>query len=1432
MSNSPVEAISSRRASNLKTWTPDAKRQSTIMTDGQGSSPEPLRRMGSLNSIGWRKNVLQRGCSRQGSRSLHVPAGDEDKPKWSQRTFGNAQEVILSDTDSDIEVNPDQEDEELDKALHEVTASGRLAIDQMKHLGPRLRIHSIFDNVSNESLVAAMRHATMHVVGEGEFLWSKRSTHSSQTKTSRINSKESGEAMPDITGVLEESQPFIVLLSGVLYVLQDQDQVVEVSPGLSVSTADGDILSIIAMEDCQIIVASCHTIQEELKIVDAARADVLAELRRLRPPSTWPESLINRFAVFLRDMPFFEDHEIGIVRRITRNLRYSVCDNGESLPFLSKVRGGNKPNQKALDRDEDTLVIFLGGSAGTYEQVDDIDRQRVAQTFDEAQDSGEEDSQGDQLRDVMKSPSESGPVNIRQSASAQPFGRKFQKKPSKHFERMASRRLDRQGTRDGNSKSFEQQGSKILTGGKAFSRETTPVSSAGSAMVRKGMTEPPMKGLNANNADLLDFNLDLDEVMADQVGQHDAQVQKVRYLKRKGELGIYQVLGERYLLDPDSTTSGPIIRCEGHCEVLVLYVSDYLRCLTDQMLEKQRMVYALKHVPPSHPGEPHQRSEEQLILLSKMIAKCPEFADLPRSTLMQVVGAATYLQCSSEHVLCRQGEVGNKLFAIIEGRVGIHVQVQGQQQVASKPKRPMGLKKILQSSDKGAVRAGILDVMRKHFDSPLEKREVDNLPKGPPGSPSPPSSSRRRVSIRSPTDENIHTLGNPAALARSTSPSDSPTEASPEAKRTPLATMAKKGSASSKFKKAASMISKASSVSKRFTRQSSAAGNELLSPTNSSTGGISRQLSPASMSESSCQLSVLDTESVSRSPSEGRSNSGRQQESLSRTSVLKAMLKKQESGTKSVDGSKRSVAARRSTLRRQASSDSQDKDRAVIARGRFQTIVRKACISFQASGKGLLGDLVNRLSAGACFGAKTLLKREARTASCKTIEACKLLVVTRDDYVALMNSKGEAAASEAMEFLCKYLLRLGPSNHKGPAKDRLPLSLQQRLERCSKEMKAITAERGTVLVCHGAETCEYVWWLRKGTLAICNPPAMPESKNPIGKGCRPKPLRNTYAAMSVSRVVSCPGELIGATHAILGYAEPATVRVESACADLYKVPLAEMKRLMPSRFVQHRNGIMNTREEQRATDETPKDLLTAMSNASRKMTKPVGVDLALMEAKHAAFEAATDFAGAFRDGEVQPGIQANLKPPNSARSARSRPPLSARSRATEGSLEGTATLGAGTRDAATKSSRKEASYMDRLQNALTVLEQAQTNMGVVVDSGPTRNVKSRAPPDTSASHFRAQILQAMGESSEACNAIQRLAKEAQLDPKKENIELWLKKYMFSPLISHNPELQDLNLLVRNHLHEKKRPVSAQRVREQSANNNLPGISRFEKRSYV
>lgn len=59
------------------------------------------------------------------------------------------------------------------------------------------------------------------------------------------------------------------------------------------------------------------------------------------------------------------------------------------------------------------------------------------------------------------------------------------------------------------------------------------------------------------------------------------------------------------------------------------------------------------------------------------VRNTPELKNFEQDALMQVLGAATFINAAPGHVLCHQGEVGDRFFAIIEGMVSILVSEAG-----------------------------------------------------------------------------------------------------------------------------------------------------------------------------------------------------------------------------------------------------------------------------------------------------------------------------------------------------------------------------------------------------------------------------------------------------------------------------------------------------------------------------------------------------------------------------------------------------------------------------------------------------------------------------------------------------------------------------------------------------------------------------------
>ena len=260
--------------------------------------------------------------------------------------------------------------------------------------------------------------------------------------------------------------------------------------------------------------------------------------------------------------------------------------------------------------------------------------------------------------------------------------------------------------------------------------------------------------------------------------------------------------------------------------------------------------------------------------------------------------------------------------------------------------------------------------------------------------------------------------------------------------------------------------------------------------------------------------------------------------------------------------------------------------------GLFWSGIKKRLSSAAPAAKDL-GKVVNRMGPGAAFGAKTLLKKDARTASVQTVEATKLLVVTREDYVGLMSSMEEARAREAAEFLCRHVLMVEVRSSSNRALDNLHPALRQRMARTSKAMTNHTLDRGMVLLTHDTDTSDTVHILRKGSWAFCYPNEQ--------QGSPSRWHRSQVASMNASQVVSTPGELVGAHKALLDCKEPATVRVESASCEVYRVPWTELQRVLTSRVLSLMKDKLRRCHDLRsgvAATRSPKDMLSLAVSSS------------------------------------------------------------------------------------------------------------------------------------------------------------------------------------------------------------------------------------------
>ncbi|CAJ1436843.1 unnamed protein product [Effrenium voratum] len=1002
-------------------------------------------------------------------------------------------------------------------------------------------------------------------------------------------------------GMLEAETPICIVVEGKVNVSSpNMPEGGKVFKGGVVNAADSDVLGIIATESCAVLYADIGKVEQDMLAARLARLQVEGELRRGRPPSTWPEDLITQLVMSVCYLPFFEDLDHKQLRYLVRSLRFRRVRQGDSL-------GENLPRPDAA---EGNLVSFWSGK----------------------------------------------------------------------YRRVVS---------------------------------------DNTAMIRVQLEIIAI----AEDGDLPELDDEL---------HHQEEDNGRRYLKRYGDLRIGAVLGQRGVVDPGGPdTAEPIVRCEGPCEVLSLSRNDYLHCLKEQQVERMRIIHALRNIEPSRPGEPHHRSEEQLSLLAKLVKNTPELKTFERPALMQVLGAATYINAAPGHVLCHQGEFGDRFFAIIDGMVSIHVKpkIELESTLAAAAERKGGGNTFVKTM-LGALLAHKKMAEAEAREAPQAKEAKDAADEDEDDVPGQKEHGARATSkttsrATSKTSSRHEQEAPPVA-----EPEQIPSVKTPRMAETPASPSASEGASL-----APSPSASATPGRRRKAVHVSFFGEEVSEQA---------QMAASRLGNWSKVTSSMQSESSKEENSK--------EESSKEEEVLEVDVLEDQDPTDESQG-------RRLGLRERLDQKG----------GLFWTGVRRRLHVAQehSSAAKQLGKMVNRMGPGAAFGAKTLLKREARTASVQTVEHTKLLVVTREDFVALVDNMEEARAREAAEFLCRHVLKVEIRSGSGRALDNLHPALRQRMVRTSKAMTIRTLDRGAVLLTHGAENSGVVHILRKGALAYCFPPERKEEPANRWHRC-------AVASMNPSQVVTTLGELVGAYHALLGEKEPATVRVESASCEVYRIPWVELKRVLTKRVLTElREKLLRCHDLRSgiAATHTPRDLLKVTASSSVKGAMPTREQQAVKDALSEAFDAVCAYAEGCGEGLSAATEKVKHKQSSSLLSATS---------------------------TASPEERRKA-FEQSVAKAVASLEEATKNAGLweslsTGEAPHDAEPRSQPPPVTSTAHVRAQFLQVLKEDGGIGMA--KFVTEAVLDPVKGNLNAWIQKYMDSERLRKHSDLQTLQLILR------------------------------------
>lgn len=841
---------------------------------------------------------------------------------------------------------------------------------------------------------------------------------------------------------------------------------------------------------------------------------------------------------------------------------------------------------------------------------------------------------------------------------------------------------------------------------------------------------------------------ELDETEVTEALKQDGKV----YIKRYGNLRLGAVLGERDLIDPGGPDTGqPIVRCEGPCYVLSLARADYLHCLKEQQMERMRVIHALRNVPASRPGEPHHRSQEQLALLAKLVRNTPELKNFDQDALMQVLGAATFINAAPGHILCHQGEVGDRFFAIIEGMVSIHV----------RPKIEIESALATAAESKGSGSQLIKTMLAALSQHRVEEAKKEQEAK------------KEKLAAPAPT-----ALGAPTApLQRS--PSER-SDVSDVSRSQSFASDA--GSASIRLASPSSSFRRGATSRKNIGKVCFTAAEtpempeipRLETPTHQI---VIEAPAPALEKEESLQLSPFRQESQE---ADGETNNKEAQSPES---------------PESPESPARSPSSGSKTLRRKSLKDR-------LRAGLFWSGIKKRLSSAAPVAKDL-GKMVNRMGPGAAFGAKTLLKKDARTASVQTVEPTKLLVVTREDYVGLMSSMEEARAREAAEFLCRHVLMVEVRSSSNRALDNLHPALRQRMARTSKAMTNHTLDRGMVLLTHDTDTSDTVHILRKGSWAFCYPNEQ--------QGCPSRWHRSQVASMNASQVVSTPGELVGAHKALLHCKEPATVRVESASCEVYRVPWTELQRVLTSRVLSMIKDKLRRCHDLRsgvAATRSPKDMLSLAVSSSIVGAVPSREQQAVKDALENAFSTACSFATAGGGGGIGASyIEAmKFRPKRPLSHRQARPALPApRSKPKDQSHHSHQSPRAlaverEAKEAKEAKAREAKAFVENLAKAVAKLKETTQRADLweslrTGEADAFHAAPSLPPPITSDAHVRARFFKVLKDDP-GLLGMEKFLSDCVLDPDKANLNAWIKKYTSSEKLRKHSELQSLQMILR------------------------------------
>eukprot|EP00927_Polykrikos_kofoidii_P028615 TRINITY_DN24944_c0_g1_i1.p1 TRINITY_DN24944_c0_g1~~TRINITY_DN24944_c0_g1_i1.p1 ORF type:complete len:463 (+),score=46.03 TRINITY_DN24944_c0_g1_i1:27-1391(+) len=377
-------------------------------------------------------------------------------------------------------------------------------------------------------------------------------------------------------------------------------------------------------------------------------------------------------------------------------------------------------------------------------------------------------------------------------------------------------------------------------------------------------------------------------------------------------------------------------------------------------------------------------------------------------------------------------------------------------------------------------------------------------------------------------------------------------------------------------------------------------------------------------------------------------------------------------------------------------------------------------------------------------------------------------------------------------------------------------------------MTVVTFWRQKVIVRQGDVAGEFLWILRNGSLSACKEEA--QAPCPPKGSCQSQTARNNQQQGS-NRFFAhlCgPGHVVGMSSAVLRKPEPVTVRVESASCEMYRVSWAEAQEHLSKIAIEKANHHALSLHERRYSGDSS---VLAGAATVDKLTMSNKADSA--PSRCSEWEAFFD-AAACHDLLCRKG-QSTLW--DASRAARGLDQRQGVFSSADRNLRIVTNLGETKRSAlkhrllpSQEPVVPKAVYERDVVDALVRLERgcacgvqnrghntcvvpaatapAPITTGVADDrasfhivtgsscSGPPRQQRSQAPPDTSDERLRAEILLILSDDNVPC--VQQLYNKAMRNRHKDDMSAWVQELLLDPRLSMCTHTQKLRLLLRRH----------------------------------